>query len=134
MPVGTFRRVFPFYRAVIKVPRIRKLSAGLRCNRWEREIWRKWRPRFPQWTMLCPVVAAGPFGLFLVMRKASQPVTEHEADEFVKNAPYPDTDCEGKPADLGRIDGRVVALDYGLSDADVVVERRRYLRERVEIA
>ena len=134
MPAGQFRRAYLFHRFVIKLPRIRNLSGGLRSNRWEREIWRKWRLKFPQCTDLCPVLVADPLGLFVVMPRASQPVTETEADEFSANDPYPGRDCEGKIEDLGYLDGRVVALDYGLPYADLVAKRRTYLRKLSETA
>jgi hypothetical protein len=103
----------------------------MRCNRWEREMWRTWRPIF-RWSNLCPVTAADPAGLFVVMPRALQPVT---FDEVVASSPdyYPGITAEYKPDDYGRIDGRIVALDYGLPYAHMVIQRREYYRSKAEI-
>jgi len=121
---GVFRRVILAGRFALKIPRFRTLSAGLRCNRWEREMWRKWRPLFG-WENLCPIKFADPFGLFVIMPRATQPVT---FDDVVAARPayYPDITSETKPADFGRLGNRVVALDYGLPNADTVAEQRAY--------
>jgi hypothetical protein len=96
-------------------------------------MWRTWRPRFPCWTNLCPITFADRFGVMVVMLRAAQPVT---VDEIEADTPdcYPDIDCEfGKPENFGKLDGRIVAVDYGLSDAAAVVKRRAYLaRKSVE--
>jgi hypothetical protein len=86
-------------------------------------MWRKWRLRF-NWDCLCPILFADPFGFVVVMRRAQQPVTEEQIEEFVADPLYPDVSCEWKPADCGLIDGRLVALDYGLPDEDSMAERR----------
>jgi hypothetical protein len=124
MPHGAFRRVIILGRFAVKLPRIRHIGLGLRCNRWEREMWHKWRPVFG-WENLCPIKFADPFGLVVIMPRAAQPVT---FDEVVAETPdhYPDTTAEMKPEDHGRVDGCLVILDYGLPDADLVRERRAY--------
>jgi hypothetical protein len=91
-------------------------------------MWRTWRRVFG-WHNLCPILFADPFGLVVVMPRAAQPVT---LEEMVEATPdyYPDITSETKPADFGRVGDRVLALDYGLPDADMVLERRAYYRSR----
>lgn len=123
---GVFRRVFTFGSLAVKVPRLRHLAGGMRSNRWEREMWRIWRPYFG-WRTLCPVLFADPAGLVLVMARAQQPVSRIEI-ESLPDA-YPGITAETKSQDYGRYAGRVVAVDYGLWDARDVAERRRYYRQ-----
>ena len=124
MPSGVFRRVFLLGGFAVKLPRFKHFSSGLRCNRWEREMWLRWRPLFG-WENLCPVAFADPLGFFVLMPRAAQPVT---FEQVVAATPdyYPDITAETKPEDFGRIAGQVVALDYGLPSADLVRERRGY--------
>jgi hypothetical protein len=122
MPHGAFRRVLLIPGYAVKLPRLRTVFHGLRCNRWEREVWRVWRPIFG-WPNLCPVLLADPLGLFVVMPRADQPVTFAEVVEATPDC-YPEPTNETKVEDFGRVDGRVVALDYGLPWADAIVEAR----------
>jgi hypothetical protein len=124
MPRGVFRRVLLIGPWAVKLPRWRNFSKGLRCNRWEREMWQVWQPHF-NWTYLCPVLLADPAGLIVVMPRASQPVSDNEAEAAADDA-HPSVNCESKAADHGRLGDRVVALDYGLPDEDMVLERRQY--------
>jgi hypothetical protein len=121
---GAFRRVFFLGHFAVKVPRLRFASLGMRCNRWEREMWGKWRPIFG-WENLCPVVVADRFGLVVVMRRAVQPVTFQDVVAATPDY-YPEPTYETKPEDFGRLNGRVLALDYGLPTADMVKDRRAY--------
>lgn len=124
---GTFRCVVLAGNRAIKFPRLlRHPLKGMGCNRWEREMWDVWRSRF-KWECLCAVLFADRFGFVVVMCRAEQPVTIEEIEEVAEPL-YPDVTCEWKPADCGRIDGRVVALDYGLPDNDAMRERREYYR------
>lgn len=125
MPRGAFRQVFLAGHFAIKVPRLRNFRAGLISNRWERETWCKWRRLFG-WENLCPVLAADPFGLVVVMQRAQQPVSVAEAIEAAGDY-YPDIDCEYKPENFGRLQSGVVILDYGIPCADSVRRRREYL-------
>lgn len=84
-------------------------------------MWRVWRPKF-QWSHLCPIWFADPLGFIVVMPRAL-PVTQEEVDAQTPDY-YPMVTCEGKPQDHGRVDGRLVVLDYGLPDADMVREQR----------
>ena len=124
MPSGMYRRVLLFGEYAIKLPRVRNFLSGLRCNRWEREMWKKWRPIFG-WPNLCPVRYADPLGLVVIMPRATQPVTFEEVKTATPDY-FPDITSEFKPEDFGRVANAVLALDYGLPDADLVAERRAY--------
>ena len=87
-------------------------------------MWRTWRPIFG-WENLCPIVFADPLGLVVVMPRAAQPVTFEDVVEATPDY-YPDITSETKPQDFGRVGNRILALDYGLPDAEMVVERRAY--------
>lgn len=127
MPSGVFRRVILVGRFAIKIPHWRNAFSGLRCNRWEREMWFTWRPIFG-WQNLCPIRFADPLGLVVVIPRATQPVT---FEDVVAATPdyYPDITSEMKAVDFGWVEGRVLALDYGLPYADAVRERRAYYVE-----
>lgn len=125
MPRGVFRRVFLLGSFAVKTPRLQHFAMGMRSNRWEREMWLYWQPRF-QWTTLCPVLWADPLGLVVVMSRAEQPVPQEMVDELPDY--YPDITAETKHDDYGILDGQIVALDYGLPSADSVNERRRYYK------
>lgn len=123
MPSGAFRHVILIGRFAIKIPRLRNAFSGLRCNRLEREMWCTWRPIFG-WKNLCPIKFADALGMVLVMPRATQPVTR--ADIATMPDYHPDITSETKPEDFGRLDDHILALDYGLPDADVVRDRRAY--------
>ena len=123
MPSGAFRTVLLIGNFAIKLPRLRNFLQGLRCNRWEREMWNYWQPIF-QWKTLCPVYVSDPLGLFVVMPRAIQPVSEEEVDTLPDY--YPPISAELKPDDYGCLKGNAVALDYGLWDKDMVDEKRNY--------
>lgn len=121
---GVFRCVFLTGNYAVKVPRFKNFFEGLRCNRWEREMWFFWRPQFG-WENLCPILFADPLGLLVVMPRAKQPVTfEDVVNSFPDN--YPDITAETKPEDFGWLNGKLLALDYGLCDVDFVHHRREY--------
>src|ERR1051325_4297253 len=121
MPAGAFRRVVPVGQFVVKVPRLRAIFEGLRCNRWEREMWRTWRPKF-EWAHRCPVSLADPLGLLVVMPRADT-VTQDETNAEMPDY-WPTVSSECKAADHGRLNGRLVVVDYGLPYADMVREQR----------
>ena len=125
MPTGVFRHAWRTRRLAVKFPRLRNFRAGLCCNRWEREMWSKWRRRFG-WANLCPVLCADPFGLVVVMRRAIQPITLEEVVTADRDY-YPDIDVEYKPENWGRLRDRVVCVDYGKPYKTDVAERRNYL-------
>jgi hypothetical protein len=128
MPCGTFRFVLLFRSLAIKVPRLRNAQSGMRCNRWEREMWRTWQPKF-RWGNLCPIKFADYFGVIVIMSRAQQPVTVEEIEAADPDY-YPDVDVEWKPENWGRLNGSVVAVDYGLWDARAVHERHEYLKSK----
>jgi hypothetical protein len=66
MPHGVFRRVIVLGRVALKFPRPYEFARGMRCNRWEREMWYVWRAKYG-WENLCPILFADPFGFFVVM-------------------------------------------------------------------
>ncbi len=123
MPRGTFRLVALVGRVVVKIPRLTNLRAGMQINRWEREMWFKWRKVF-EWKTLCPIYFADPLGILVIMPRANQPVSHDEVDAMPDYYPSPMT--EFKPEDYGRIGTAVVALDYGIPFSDMAAERRRY--------
>ena len=124
MPKGAYRRVLLVGRFAWKFPRLRNFREGMRCNRWEREMWRIWRPTFG-WESLCPVVFADPLGLLVVMPRVDQPVSQEDV-EIGRGDPYPAPTGEWKPDDHGRLDGKVVVVDYGIWAQDDVERERAY--------
>lgn len=99
MPAGVFRRVLLLGGIAVKVPRLRQFTGGMRSNRWEREMWRTWKPYFG-WNTLCPVLFADPAGVLLVMARAEQPISQAEV-ESLPDA-YPGITAETKPQNYGR--------------------------------
>lgn len=125
MPVGSFRRVVLIRGYAIKFPRPRYFTLGMQCNRWEREMWQRWRPIFG-WESLCPILFADPLGLFVVMERARQPVSLQTIIDADPDD-YPDTTAEVKEENYGFLqDGRLVAIDYGIAGSDMVRDRRAY--------
>lgn len=94
-------------------------------------MWQKWRPIF-KWVTLCPVYFADPAGFLVIMPRALQPVTREEVEAMPDY--YPAITSETKVEDHGRIDLRVVALDYGLPDQHLVLEQRRYYSQKASSA
>ena len=125
MPIGAFRRVVLLRGYALKLPRLKYPLLGMQCNRWEREMWYRWRPVFG-WNSLCPVLFADPLGMLVVMRRARQPVTLQEIIDADPDD-YPDTTAEVKEENFGFLqDGSIVAVDYGVAGTDMVRERRAY--------
>lgn len=133
MRCGTYRCVIFIGNCAIKLPRLSQLTRGLRCNKWENEIWNTWRPTY-DWDHLCPVIAAAPFGLCVVMRKANQPVPPTELDDAIDTYDYyPDVLMEYKPENWGQLDGKVVCLDYGIDNANLINKQRAYYESKKAI-
>jgi hypothetical protein len=123
---GDFRCVVLISRYAIKLPRPKWWRFGRRCNRWEREMWQVWRPRFPQWGgLLCPILFADRFGLIVLMRRACTPIAQHDFMPLDER-PFPDTTTEVKSENLGWLDGHVVEIDYALADQNTIDEQRAY--------
>ena len=131
MQCGVYRCVLCIGNIAIKLPRITRLIKGLRCNRWESEMWKVWRPIFG-WENLCPVIIAGPAGIFLLMRRAAQPVTFEEVKRINTEDYdyYPDINVEYKPENWGKVENKLVCLDYGIEDKNLIKERRSYLESK----
>jgi len=127
MKSGSYRNVFLIGRAALKIPRLSNFSKGLRCNRWEGELYNEWRLKFG-WRHLCPVIMAGPFGIFLIMTRADQPVTERRIKKAIENEYdyHPEPNIEYKPENWGVIDGNLVCLDYGHSTTESMMNDRHY--------
>jgi hypothetical protein len=74
--------------------------------------------------MLCPVIWCSDNGAILVMRAAA-PLAEEEYDHLERDGKLPDwkrgwkedEPFENKAADWGRLDGRLVVLDYAADPA-----------------
>lgn len=75
---------------------------GLLNNLNEAQAWRE-RPFY------CPVLWSAPLGLAVIMPRA-EVLTD---DEFQAAAIPCDHRAERKPSSWGRLDGRLVAIDYG---------------------
>jgi len=95
---------------------------GTRCNRYEADLYRRATTRHKD--MLCPVIACSRGGAVL-LAKAATPLTPSDYDELRKSGGFPpdwdydpadgDGGCpfERKREDWGRLDGKLVAVDYG---------------------
>ena len=128
MPAGVYRRVVFLGGVAVKRPRFRHFLGGLCSNRWEREMWRTWRPVFG-WRTLCPVLFADPLGMVVVMPRATQPI--EASDLATLPDAYPGITAELKAQDYGRLGERIVAVDYGLPEAWLVSDRREYYKSFV---
>jgi hypothetical protein len=87
-------------------------------------MWHRWRPVFG-WKGLCPILFADPLGLVVVMWRAEQPVTDDEVKATIP-VDFPEPTYKVKPEDFGRVNGRVLAVDYGLPLPDTVSEARQH--------
>ena len=119
--VGTTRLVLIIGGYALKIARH---DRGRRCNHFEARIWSEATPE--RKTMLCPVLACRADGLFLLML-AANPLSEEEAEQHRQNDTFPDWDylpggegCpfEYKSSDWGKLDGRLVAVDYSAPALD----------------
>lgn len=93
-------------------------------------MWNFWQPKLG-WRNLCPVLFADPLGLIVVMPRARQPVSQEEVEAAIGDY-YPDSTAESKLDDYGRVNGVVLALDYGLPWQDMVAERRSYYARHIQ--
>lgn len=98
--------------------KIAKGARGRTCNRYESDLWK--RTTDARRKMLCPIHTILPFGIAVVMPKA-QPLTENEKKLLIDTDGFPDWDYvppdesapfEYKASDWGRLNDRLVALDY----------------------
>jgi hypothetical protein len=142
---GSQRRTFICGGVAIKLPRFRRLRAGMRANREEARIWREgWHRYYPE---LCPIYACAPLGLALVM-PAVRLMSREELRAFRESAAYPDHNpdpelYESKLGEWGYLRGRPVVVDYAMrvhmSDEDLelihpdvrtIEDVRRYFGDR----
>ncbi len=93
-------------------------------------MWQDWRQTFG-WKNLCPIYFADPLGILVIMPRAKQPVTFEDV-KIAYDYCDPNITAEAKTKDWGCLGGRVLALDYGLPTADMVVSRRKsYNKEKL---
>jgi hypothetical protein len=109
-------------------------ARGRRCNRYEADLYTSVDDR--RRAMLCPVRWCSSAGRLLVMATAT-PLTEGEKEKLIDGDGFPDWDYmpgedgqpfEFKASDWGRINGRLVALDYSTpahDTAEEIAELRR---------
>ena len=124
---GSQRRTIVCGGFAIKIPRLRRLGAGLRANREEARLWREgWQRFYPE---LCPVLACLPFGAALVM-PAVRIMSREEFEAFTQTLAHPEHHpdpelYEDKPGEWGYLRGRPVVVDYAmripLSDEDLAL-------------
>lgn len=86
-------------------------------------MWFRWRRVFG-WQTLCPIHFADPLGLIVVMSYAEQSASQDEIDALPDY--YPAPTVEPKLNSYGRLGESVVALDYGLTHATSVADKRAY--------
>lgn len=115
---GMFRRVLLLGPWAIKIPRLKRFKRGRWSNLWERELWKQ-----RAHPALCPVIAADPFGLFVVMPRARD-ISDAEFEDWWAGGalalsepgqPKVPQMFEEKPEDAGVLPcGRRVMVDYGI--------------------
>jgi hypothetical protein len=116
---GETRLVFVIGPVALKLAR----GARGRCsNRYECGLYNRVSER--RRAMLCPILWCDPLGLIVLLRTA-RPLSEKERDHLWATDGFPKWDWEPdsadnespfewKPSDWGRLDGRLVALDYAV--------------------
>lgn len=113
---GRTRLVFMLGPVALKFARG---ARGRRSNRFENCKYAEASER--RRNMLCPIIWCAPWGILLVSR-AARPLSEEEKDHLLRTAGFPDWNWERdtdnrspfefKASDWGRLDGRLVSLDY----------------------
>jgi hypothetical protein len=112
---GTTRKVVLVAGLAFKFARNER---GRKCNLYEHKLFMRTTPTRKE--MLCPSYYCSRNGLLLIARRA-KPISEMEAGRLREDDAFPDWDyvppdelCpfEYKAVDWGRIDGRLVAVDY----------------------
>jgi hypothetical protein len=132
--IGTTRRVLIVGPWAIKLARG---ASGRRCNLYEANLFRTVDDR--RRAMLCPVHWCSGDGQVLVMASA-RTLSAADHEELLDNDGFPDWDYmpgeDGQPfefkvSDWGRLNGRLVALDYSTpahDTPDELAELRRAVR------
>ena len=110
---GTTRVVFLINQFAIKIPTIvefRLFLCGLLANMQEVQFSKT------KWEELCSVVFYLPFGLMVIMKRAT-PLTREQYDSFdideFREKPNYVVPVENKMDSFGILDGKIVAVDYG---------------------
>lgn len=115
LKLGTTRIVWLIGNYAIKFPRIYHKFKGHRWKMFLRGIlanldenfW--WKCAYKK-DKLCPVKFMFPLGLILVMKRA-EPLTENEYNSLNINE-FKDLPMDNKIINFGKIEGRVVLIDY----------------------
>lgn len=110
---GTTRTVFLIFKYAIKIPTFYQWSLflrGLLANMQESMFSKT------KWPELCPVLFSVPCG-FLIIQRRAQPIDIEEYyslsySELVNRNEYV-IPAEDKPNSWGKINGKIVAVDYG---------------------
>jgi hypothetical protein len=114
---GSSRAVLIVGNVALKIARH---CHGTRCNTFEGSLYATANPR--RRDLLCPVLWRSPFGAILAMR-AAQPCNEADIPEIraaMEGWDYMgpgdvESPLEPNPRNWGRVDGRLVALDYSVT-------------------
>ena len=119
-----FRRVIALGPFAIKVPRPRSVLHGLRCNRWEREMWYRLRPVFGWETFArsCSRIRWDSLSSCRARNTQSRWKRFRPPRLFT----FRNLRTRPKPRLSGLVNGRVLALDYGLPGRDTVSKMRAY--------
>ena len=113
---GSQRFAIVWGSIAVKLPRLRRLRAGMRANRLEARIWREgWQRKYGE---LCPILASLPFGIALVM-PAVRIMSRDELQAFRDSLEFPDHHpdpelYESKGGEWGYLQGRAVVVDYAM--------------------
>lgn len=114
---GATRIVFIFNRWVLKIPNPTKgwipFFSGFLANYHEGCVWfGSYNRVADEKTMLCPVLKFDLSGFWLVMRRAEtiDPAEIDDYDTFYQ--PYEKITRDLKLENFGRLDGRIVLVDY----------------------
>lgn len=94
---------------------------GWRCNKIERSLWINSSDE--RRAMLCPVIGSLLFGWVIIQRRA-MPISEEHARHLRETHGFPQWNyrpgeahgdpTESKASDWGCLDGKLVAVDYGI--------------------
>jgi len=111
---GTTREVLLIGRIAIKVASFRSYKlflSGILGNMQEK-FW--WSSLVLHRDKMCPVLFVGPLKIIIVMRRAdSANLSRDEAIVLSKEFLELGIPVEGKPCSFGKINGKIIAVDYG---------------------
>jgi hypothetical protein len=105
---------------------------GRLCNWHEADLYRRSKSKAHRASMLCPVLYCFSPAIFLIMRRAATPVTKTEIEDRKAHA-WNEWDYMGaaddeppfewKLDDWGKLDGKLVAVDYGSLPTETVLRQ-----------